>query len=75
VLRQRLPNSSKVPVAEDAKASFDKSLFDCVPFDVLDREETNERLRHRQTNRLHAVSSDCSVNGYIEGRANIAIWT
>ncbi len=44
---ERLADPGDIPVAEDPPAPGEEALLDAVAFDVLRRQEPEERLRHR----------------------------
>jgi hypothetical protein len=48
-----LADPSDVAVAENTEAAAEEAVLDSIPFDVLRREEADERLRRREPDRLH----------------------
>ena len=54
LLEQRLADAGDVAVAEDAEAARDQALLHAVALAVLDAQEPDQRLRHRQSHLVFA---------------------
>ena len=65
LLEQRLPDARDVAVTEDAETARDQPLLDAVALGVLDTQEPDQRLRHRQS---HA----CLLADVIGSRGSIS---
>src|SRR5204863_9699531 len=71
VLLQRLPDPRDVAVAEDAEAAGEEPLAPAIAFDLLRREEADQRLADVQLHAATPISgSSCSIVGMASAHAS-----
>ena len=74
VLLERLADAGDVAVAEDAEAACEEALLRPVPFDVLVREEPNQRLGHRESYRAQLPHLRFVVSTIVVAFSPISGW-